>query len=71
MHFAVKPKANFMGERFPISVIPQSLTIPPHEYRFVTLRFSPRAIAEYNAEFSATVENGDGDATTHEFKCEL
>lgn len=48
---------------FPMSVDPPRLNIPPHEYRYVTVRFAPTAIQQYSGEFRAEVENG-GDPKT-------
>lgn len=45
---------------FPMTVDPQQLIIPAHEYRFASLVFHPRAILPFNATFSADVENGAG-----------
>lgn len=39
-------------------VHPKRLDIPPHEYRYVTVYFSPKAIRSFAAVFEALVENG-------------
>jgi hydrocephalus-inducing protein len=41
---------------FPMEVQPALLDIPPHEHRYVTVYFAPRAIATYQAVFEATVK---------------
>ena len=43
---------------------------PPHEHRYVTVYFAPRAIATYQAVFEATVQGG-GDPKTKQFTCDL
>ncbi|CAG9464033.1 unnamed protein product [Pedinophyceae sp. YPF-701] len=48
---------------FPLVVTPDRVDIPPHEYRYVTVRFLPRAIQTYSAEFEAVVDNGGDPAT--------
>lgn len=61
----------FAGVRFPMEVHPNSIVIPPHEYRHVTLVFCPSAIQQYSATFEATVAGGGADPTTAGFTCEL
>lgn len=55
---------------FPMEVHPKKLDIPPHEYRYVTVYFAPKAIKSFAAMFEAVVENG-GDPATRRFTCEL
>ncbi len=56
--------------RFPIDVSPASIVIPPHEYRYATLCFCPRAIQAYTATFEAAVEGGS-ESKSRAFSCEL
>ena len=53
-----------------MDVTPSSIIIPPHEYRCCTLLFSPTAIQQYSATFTAEVEGGS-DSKTKAFSCEL
>lgn len=55
---------------FPMWVHPAKLDIPPHEYRYITVRFAPTAIQSYVANFEAKVENG-GDPKTSGFSFEV
>ena len=49
---------------FPMQIEPAKINIPPHEYRYVTVKFAPSAIRQYSADFLAEVENGSGNAKT-------
>lgn len=73
VNFSIKPLTKGLpaDAPFPITVEPKQLIIPPHEYRFATLLFHPRAILAYNASFEAVVENGEGNPKTARFACEL
>lgn len=62
---------SFAGMRFPIEVYPNSIIIPPHEYRHVTLAFGPKALQQYSATFEAIAVGGAADPTTASFTCEL
>ena len=42
---------------------PKKLDIPPHEYRYVTVYFAPKAIKGFAAMFEAQVENGSNPKT--------
>jgi hydrocephalus-inducing protein len=53
-----------------LQVHPKKLDIPPHEYRYVTVYFSPKAIKSFVATFEAIVENG-GNPKTERFECEV
>ena len=44
---------------FPMEVQPSTWDIPPHEHRYVTVYFAPRAIQTYSAVFEANVEGRD------------
>jgi hypothetical protein len=59
------------GVRFPIEVYPNSIIIPPHEYRHVTLAFCPKALQQYGAIFEAVAVGGAADPLTASFSCEL
>ncbi|RYY33654.1 hypothetical protein EON62_04030, partial [archaeon] len=50
------------------SVSPPSLDIPPHESRFVQIRFAPSAVRQYSATFVAEV---DGGIVAETRKCEF
>ena len=58
------------GGKFPIEVHPASLDIPPHEHRYVTVYFDPRAISSYSATLDAVVRDG-ADPKTKQFTCEV
>jgi len=51
-------------------VEPKRCTIPPHEHRYVTAFFTPKAIASYTGVFEAEVEQGT-DAATQLLQFEL
>jgi len=53
-----------------MEVQPAQLDIPPHEHRYVTVYFAPKAISTYQAVFEATVQGG-GDPKTKQFTCDL
>jgi hydrocephalus-inducing protein len=57
--------------RFPIEVYPNSIIIPPHEYRHVTLVFCPKALQQYSATFEAIAVGGAADPSTASFSCEV
>lgn len=54
-----------------MEVYPNSIVIPPHEYRHVTLAFCPRALQQYSATFEAVAVCGAADTITAGFVCEL
>jgi len=54
-----------------MEVYPNSIVIPPHEYRHVTLAFCPRALQQYSATFEAVAVGGAADPITAGFVCEL
>lgn len=69
--FSIKPCGTYPpGQTFPMAVHPSRIIIPPHEYRYVTLAFCPRAIRQYSASFEAVVEGGS-DPATKSFTCEV
>jgi hypothetical protein len=53
-----------------MEVFPAQLVIPPHESRYTTVRFAPRAIQQYNGILEAVVEGGT-DPKTKSFSVEL
>lgn len=57
--------------RYPIEVYPNTIIIPPHEYRHVTITFLPKALQQYVATFEAAVVGGVADPATATFVCEL
>lgn len=65
-----KDKDKDKAAHFPMTVEPARLNIPPHEFRYVTVKFSPSAIQQYEADFVAEVENG-GDPKTASLSFEL
>ena len=71
VNFALKPKPGQPAEDFPMEVQPSKCDLPPHEHRYVTVYFHPRAIASYAAVFEANVDNGEGDPRTQSFSCEV
>ena len=68
--FTLAPKEDAGGEKFPMEVHPASLDVPPHEHRYVTLYFDPRAIASYVATLDAVVREG-ADPKTKQFTCDV
>lgn len=68
VQFSIQPRGD--ATNFPMSVWPLKVDIPPHEYRYISVRFAPAAIQSYAAVFEAKVENG-GDPKTSSFQCEL
>ena len=68
--FTLAPKEDGGGEKFPMEVHPASLDVPPHEHRYVTLYFDPRAIASYVATLDAVVREG-ADPKTKQFTCDV
>ena len=44
-------------------VEPKKALIPPHEHRYVTCYFTPKAMCEYRATFEVNVEQGTNPAT--------
>eukprot|EP00854_Cymbomonas_tetramitiformis_P000766 gene766-1240_t len=58
------------NEQFPMEIHPEQVAIPPHEHRFVTLYFQPRAMHTYSAHLEAVVDNGS-DPKTKQFTCEV
>eukprot|EP00397_Hematodinium_sp_SG-2012_P000030 GEMP01000030.1.p1 GENE.GEMP01000030.1~~GEMP01000030.1.p1 ORF type:complete len:4608 (+),score=1069.56 GEMP01000030.1:10-13833(+) len=54
--FEVKPKV--VKSDLPFEVSPQSLTIPAHEHRYVSLSFRPPFLQTYNGIFEASVVDG-------------
>ena len=67
VNFSVRARGE--GE-VPMSVTPETAYIPPHEHRYVTITFAPKAIQVFSGVFEAVVENG-GDPRTKSFSCEL
>ena len=68
--FTLAPMEDAGGEKFPMEVHPASLDVPPHEHRYVTLYFDPRAIASYVATLDAVVREG-ADPKTKQFTCDV
>jgi len=68
--FTLAPKEDAGGEKFPMEVHPASLDVPPHEHRYVTLYFDPRAISSYVATLDAVVREG-ADPKTKQFTCDV
>lgn len=72
--FSVSPQGNTgtkVIQSCPFSVKPSSpLIIPPHEYRYITVVFAPRAIQTYIATFEAIVQEGRKPETKG-FTCQL
>jgi P pilus assembly chaperone PapD len=69
----VELRTRFTGkgrEECAFEVEPKKCTIPPHEYRYVTAFFTPKAITSYSGIFEAEVEQGT-DPTTKLLQFEL
>ena len=70
--FSVTPAGKgAIVEGFPISVSPLQLIIPPLESSFVQLRFQPKQIAAFTGQLKAVVDNGQGNASTYQFTCDV
>ena len=67
VRFSITPRPGQDGD-IPIEVHPQSTEIPPHEHRYVTCYFRPKAIMTYSAVFNAVVEDGE-DPKRQRFRC--
>jgi hydrocephalus-inducing protein len=74
VNFSIKPRTPPADPKapvsFPMEVFPAQLVIPPHESRYTTVRFAPRAIQQYSAILEAVVEGGT-DPKTKSFSVEL
>lgn len=58
------------GEVHPMDIQPKQLTLPPHEYRYVTVYFTPQRMQRYAASLDVVVDNGS-DPRTKQFTCEV
>jgi hydrocephalus-inducing protein len=59
--FDIKPRdAKSAEEVNAFKLEPAALHIPSHEYRFVSVSFAPKDMAQFSARFTATVEKGSG-----------
>ncbi|KAJ3142605.1 hypothetical protein HK100_000034 [Physocladia obscura] len=60
-----RPRSRTKSDAFPIAadfafdVEPKKMTLPSHEYRYITVFFHPTSIQSYAGIFEATVENVD------------
>eukprot|EP00929_Paragymnodinium_shiwhaense_P012789 TRINITY_DN120685_c0_g1_i1.p1 TRINITY_DN120685_c0_g1~~TRINITY_DN120685_c0_g1_i1.p1 ORF type:complete len:3365 (+),score=726.60 TRINITY_DN120685_c0_g1_i1:1028-10096(+) len=75
--FEIKPKGLAAaggkaepGKDLPFELSTRELHIPPHEYRYVKVRFKPPGLQSYSAFFEATVVEGK-DAASNSLKFEL
>ena len=72
VHLSVTPDNNDNSSSpYPLSVVPKSVEIAPHEYQFITVTFHPGQIIPYSATFQAKVENGEGRPDTETFICSM
>ncbi|CAK8990089.1 unnamed protein product [Durusdinium trenchii] len=70
--FEIKPTA-VVGKDAPVlpfELSSKELHIPPHEYRYIKVRFTPQALQRYSAIFEATVPEGK-DPKTNILKFEI
>ncbi|CAE7771407.1 Hydin [Symbiodinium pilosum] len=66
--FEIKPTTAPTGKEVPVlpfELSNQELHIPPHEYRYVKVRFTPQGLQRYAAIFEATVPEGKDPKTNH------
>ncbi|CAE7232354.1 Hydin [Symbiodinium sp. CCMP2456] len=66
--FDIKPTIAPTGKEVPVlpfELSNQELHIPPHEYRYVKVRFTPQGLQRYSAIFEATVPEGKDSKTNH------
>jgi hypothetical protein len=61
VNFAVEGAEGVPEETF--TVQPAQWAIPPHEHRYVTVYFKPDGMRVFNATFTASVEDGEDEAT--------
>jgi hydrocephalus-inducing protein len=72
INLAMKERGASMpaGEVHPMDIQPKQLTLPPHEYRYVTVYFTPQRMQRYAASLDVVVQNGSDPRTKH-FTCEI
>jgi hydrocephalus-inducing protein len=71
VNFAVKPRTNSKSEGFAFEVHPATARIPPHEYTYVKVAFTPTSMMSYGGIFEAVVENGELSPKTGALRFEL